>query len=116
MLTSQGPDELEVLIDKVNLAPIGGNPIPPMTRDLGGFSGAPLLVVSAAPLGPLFWLGGIVIRQLRAKDENDRTTLWARRPNCIQPDGRLMKSRYVVADDTDLPRLAGRCPNLPDVD
>ncbi len=99
VLTNCDGDELEVKIDRRYLKPTGRVAVPPITKDLGGYSGGPLLVVSAAPLGPLFWLGGVVFRQLLAKDEQDTTTLWARRPTCIRPDGRLIKSRHVVYDE-----------------
>lgn len=98
VLTSLGPDELEVQIDRRDLAPLDGVPVPSLTKDVGGYSGAPLLIVSSNPAGPLFWLGGIVVRQLRAKNENDTTTIWARRPGCINGDGRLRPSRYVIED------------------
>lgn len=85
-------DDLELTIDPAYLTSLDGNPIPPTTKDLRGYSGSPLLVVSAKPLSSLFWLGGVVIRQLPAKDEKDTTTVWARRPNCIRADGTLIKS------------------------
>lgn len=84
-------DDLEVTIDPAYLTSLDGSPIPPTTKHLGGYSGSPLLVVSANPLSSLFWLGGVVIRQLPAKDEKDTTTVWARRPNCIRADGTLIK-------------------------
>jgi|HubBroStandDraft_4_1064222.scaffolds.fasta_scaffold433523_1 hypothetical protein len=84
-------DDVEVTIDPAFLKSLDGRPIPATTQNLGGYSGSPLLVVSAKPLSSLFWLGGVVIRQLPAKDENDTTTIWARRPNCIRPDGTLIK-------------------------
>jgi hypothetical protein len=83
-------DDVEVTVDPAFLKSLDGRPIPPTTKNLGGYSGSPLLVVSAKPLSSLFWLGGVVIRQLPAKDENDTTTIWARRPNCIRPDGTLI--------------------------
>jgi hypothetical protein len=84
-------DDVEVTIDPAFLKSLDGRPIPSTTQNLGGYSGSPLLVVSAKPLSSLFWLGGVVIRQLPAKDKYDTTTIWARRPNCIQPDGTLIK-------------------------
>lgn len=84
-------DDVEVTIDPGFLKSLDGRPIPPTTQNLGGYSGSPLLVVSAKPLSSLFWLGGVVIRQLLAKDENDTTTIWARRPNCIRPDGTFIR-------------------------
>jgi hypothetical protein len=83
-------DDVELTIDPAFLKSLNGNPIPPTTKNLGGYSGSPLLVVSEKPLSSLFWLGGVVIRQLPAKDEKDMTTVWARRPNCIRPDGTLV--------------------------
>ena len=99
VLTNCDGDELEVTIDRADLSPMAGIPVPSLTKDLGGYSGAPLLVVSAAPLGPLFWLGGVVFRQLRALDEHSTTTLWARRPTCIGTNGHLIKSRHQVAGE-----------------
>ena len=90
VLAALGADDLEVTIDPAYLISTDGMPIPPTTDDLGGYSGAPILVVSAG-LGSLFWLGGIVIRQLRAKSAKDTTTIWGRRPNCIRPDGTLIR-------------------------
>jgi hypothetical protein len=89
-------DDVEVTIDSAFLKSLDGNPIPPTTKNLGGYSGSPLLVVSAKPLSSLFWLGGVIIRQLPAKDEKDTTTVWARRPNCIRPDGALVAMRALA--------------------
>jgi len=43
-------DDVEVTIDPAFLKSLDGNPIPPTTKNLGGYSGSPLLVVSAEPL------------------------------------------------------------------
>jgi hypothetical protein len=98
VLASVGSEELEITIDPAFLVSIDGAPIASTTKNLGGYSGAPVLVVSENLAGPLFWLGGIVIRQLPAKDERDTTRIWARRPNCIRPDGQLANSRHVTTD------------------
>jgi hypothetical protein len=90
VVASVGPDDVEITIDPAHLVSIDGMPVPPTTKSLGGYSGAPALVVSAG-LASLFWLGGVIIRQLPARNEKDVTTVWARRPNCILPDGRLAR-------------------------
>ena len=89
ILASLGPDDLEITIDPAHLTSVSGEPIPSITKDLGGYSGSPVLIVSAG-LASLFWVGGIVIRQWPAKDEKGTTSVWARRPNCIRADGRLI--------------------------
>jgi len=95
VLAGLGPEELEVTIDPAFLVSIDGTPIPPTTKSLGGYSGAPVLIVSAG-LATLFWLGGIVIRQWPAKDETDTTRVWARRPNCIRGDGTLIRPSHAM--------------------
>jgi hypothetical protein len=90
-LRALSADDLEITIDPKFLTSLDGSPIPPITKDLGGYSGSPLLIVSDKRLTPLFSLGGVVIRQLRAKDDTDTTTVWARRANCIQADGTLIR-------------------------
>jgi hypothetical protein len=84
-------DDVEVTIDRAFLRSVDGRPISPTTQNLGGYSGSPLLVISAKPLASLFWLGGVVIRQLPAKNESDTTTIWARWPNRIRADGTLIR-------------------------
>jgi len=95
------PDEIEVVIDPAYLNNLDGRPPPPTTKNLSGNSCAPLLVVSAACPGPVFWLGGIVIRQLKVQSGGKPTIVWTRRPNCILPSGRLRKSRYVLDDEPE---------------
>jgi hypothetical protein len=93
VVASVGPDDIEITIDPAHLISIDGKPIPPTSKNLGGYSGAPALVVSAG-LASLFWLGGVIIRQFAAQHEKDATTVWARRPNCILPNGQLVRSRH----------------------
>jgi hypothetical protein len=95
VLKSLSRNDLEITINPAYLISTNGDPLPAITKDLGGYSGAPVLVVSAS-LASLFWLGGIVIQQLRAKNEKDNTTVWARRPNCIRADGQLIRSRAAL--------------------
>jgi hypothetical protein len=91
VLRALSADDLEITIDPEFLQSLDGSPIPSTTKDLGGFSGSPLLIISAKSLSPLFSLGGVVFRQLVAKDDNDTTTVWARRANCIQANGTLIR-------------------------
>jgi hypothetical protein len=42
-----------------NLRSLDGEPLPPLSMDVGGYSGAPVLTVSSEP-GPLFRLGGVL--------------------------------------------------------
>jgi hypothetical protein len=89
------PDEIEVVADPAYLDSGHGQQPTPTTKNLSGYSGAPLLVVSAA-LGPPFWLGGVVINQMHARTEDQPTHIWARRPGCILADGSLRKPRHVL--------------------
>jgi hypothetical protein len=41
VLTSCGPDELEVQVRRADLRPLVGEAVPSVTKTLGGFSGAP---------------------------------------------------------------------------
>jgi len=88
-------DEIEVVVDPAHLRSSYGHPPTPTTKNLSGYSGAPLLVVSAA-LGPPFWLGGVIIRQMKAQTEDRPTHIWARRPGCVLPNGSVRKPRYVL--------------------
>lgn len=92
VLASLGPQELEVQFRIQDLQPVlSGTEIPPVTKVLGGFSGAPLLTVLESPI-KIFELGGIVLMQFPATDDSDVTTFISRRPNCIQTDGMLITS------------------------
>lgn len=92
-LTSVGPEELEIQIRKAELTPVQqGGEIPSVLKDLGGFSGAPVLAVLSSP-SALFRLGGIMLKQVPAKNEDDAVTFIARRPDCIRPDGMLITTR-----------------------
>jgi hypothetical protein len=93
--TSTGPQEIEIQIARKNLRPIIGDTVPSIMKDLGGYSGAPVLVISAGVAEP-FWIGGIVINQIPALSEEDVVTIIARRIDCIKPDGSLRTSEYVV--------------------
>ena len=94
VLTSIGPEELEMRLDRKDLHNIDGSQVQSLEYDLGGFSGAPLLVVSRK-LGPLFWLGGVVIRQWPPGGSQDQTTFWARRPDCICQNGHLKRAQVI---------------------
>jgi len=92
VLTSLGPQELEVQFRMQDLQPvIGDTEIPPITKVLGGFSGAPLLTVLESP-AKLFELGGIIQKQIPAKDDSDVATFISRRPDCLRTDGTLITS------------------------
>jgi hypothetical protein len=97
--TSVEDDCIEVTIDPAELRGLSNEPQPPTTKSLSGNSGAPLLVVSAKTPGPLFWLGGIVIQQMSAQSGDEPTTVWARRPDCILPSGKLRKRKHVAEDN-----------------
>lgn len=92
-------DEIEVVADPAYLNRDYRMPTP-TTKNLSGYSGAPLMVVSAA-LGPPFWLGGVIINQMHARTEDQPTHVWARRPGCILTDGSVRKPRHVRSDTTD---------------
>jgi hypothetical protein len=55
---------------------IDGNPIPATTKDLSGYSGSPLLVVSAKPLASIFWLGGVVFSHIPEGSRAAWRTAW----------------------------------------
>ena len=88
-------DAIEVKLDpEYFVRHIGPPPPPSTTKSLSGYSGSPLMVVSAG-LGPPFWLGGIIIKQMHARTDEQPTHVWARRPGCILPNGKLCKPRHV---------------------
>ena len=97
VLTNLDPAALEVQIRRSSLQPVElGGEVPSILRNLSGFSGAPLLTVSDS-VAELFRLGGVILRQMPAKDEDDVVTIFARRPECIRPDGALVvSSRHVL--------------------
>lgn len=94
ILTKNGPEELEIQIRRENLRPLGRPEVPTIMKDLGGFSGGPVMIVSALP-NQLFWLGGVMLKQFAAKDDDDVVTFIARSPKCIRSNGSLITSKYV---------------------
>jgi hypothetical protein len=99
VVASVEPDEIEVMIDPAFLVGSDGRPPPPTTKNLSGYSGAPLLVVSASFPDERFSLGGVIIRQMHASSEDQPTHVWARRCGCISSDGHVTKPRHVRDED-----------------
>jgi hypothetical protein len=100
VVTDIGIDHLDIQIRLKDLCPLYGEPIPPLDRNLGGYSGAPVLVVSS-DLGELWRPGGIISKMPRGIDPDGNEVLYidengeeflcitARRVNVINADGYL---------------------------
>ncbi len=81
-------DKVEIQIEKKNLHSVDEHELPSMTKNLSGYSGAPLWTVSS-DLHENFRLGGIIIAQFPAKNEDEVVAIYAKRPEFILPDGKL---------------------------
>lgn len=96
VVTDVGLDHLDIQIRLKDLRSLYGESIPALDRNLGGYSGAPVWVVSSG-LGELCWPGGIISKMPRGLvldgEENGDQFLCiiARRVNIINADGTLQR-------------------------
>jgi hypothetical protein len=96
VVTDVGLDHLDIQIRLKDLRSLYGESIPALDRNLGGYSGAPVWVVSSG-LGELWWPGGIISKMPRGLvldgEENGDQFLCiiARRVNIINADGTLQR-------------------------
>ena len=94
VVTDVGPNHLDIQVRLKDLSSLNGEPIPPLEKNLGGYSGAPVLVVSSG-LGELWWPGGVIYqmpRSLRTDENGEEVTyIIARRVNVINADGTLKR-------------------------
>jgi len=90
VITSVGPEEFEIQILRKDMNSLGeDHVIPPLTKDLGGFSGAPVMITSSS-LSKLFHLGGIMLKQIPTDTEEGPVTFIVRRINSICQDGTII--------------------------
>jgi hypothetical protein len=94
VVTDIGLDHLDIQVRLKDLRSLNGEPIPPLDKNLGGYSGAPVWVVSSE-LGELWWHGGVIYKMPRSlrSDENGEEVAYiiARRVNVIKADGTLQR-------------------------
>ncbi|MFM7344759.1 MAG: hypothetical protein ACKO1J_05235 [Tagaea sp.] len=93
VVTNIDPDCLEIKMERNDLTNLDGTPIQSLEYDFGGFSGAPVLIESGN-VGALFRLGGLVIKQWPPGGSRDTTTILARRPDCIRPNGTFIRPNF----------------------
>jgi hypothetical protein len=99
VVTDVGLDHLDIQIRLKDLRPLYGESIPALDRNLGGYSGAPVWVVSSG-VSELWWPGGMIYQMPRnlGADENGEEVVYliARRVNFINPDGTLKRGNQSV--------------------
>ncbi len=92
VVTDIGPKHLDIQIRLKDLRSLSGEAIPALDRNLGGYGGAPVWVVSSG-LGELWWPGGMIYQMPRNlgadKDGEEVVYIIARRLNVINADGTL---------------------------
>lgn len=90
-----GTDHIEIRVERNDLILRAGSEMPPIDRNLGGYSGAPVWTVSASP-HELWRPGGIISKMPRNmfSDESGEEVAYiiARRLDRIKADGQIFRS------------------------